>query len=64
MTVKQQAELIGKRVSVAVEQTLRVDCTILDSRTAFNRHDVLIEPVSGSGNQWVSASRIIGEKTQ
>ena len=62
MTVKEQAELIGKQVSVAIEQTLRVDCTVLDSRTAFNRHDVLVEPISGSGSQWVSASRIMEEK--
>lgn len=62
MTVKEQAALIGQTVSVAVEQTLRINARVLDSRTAFNRHDVLVEPISGSGSQWVSASRIMEEK--
>lgn len=38
--------------------TLRVEVLVLDTRQVFGRVDCLVEPVSGSGRQWVSVDRL------
>lgn len=37
---------------------LRVMVRILETRSAYGREDCLITPVSGSGEMWVSRSRL------
>lgn len=37
---------------------LHIAVTVLDARRVWDRTDYLIRPVSGSGQQWVSAARV------
>jgi hypothetical protein len=46
-------------VRLQAEKSLTVDCHVIDVREAYGRVDVLITPVSGSGEQWVSTVRLI-----
>ena len=39
--------------------TLKIQVIIKDARLAYGRTDVLIVPVSGSGEQWIESSRVI-----
>lgn len=42
---------------------LTIKVRIVDGRTAYGRQDVLVTPVDGSGEAWVSADRVkIGGK--
>lgn len=38
--------------------TLEVRVRILDARETFGRIDLLVSPVEGSGQAWVSADRV------
>lgn len=37
---------------------MNIEVKILDTKQAFGRLDVLIEPVSGSGQRWVQCERL------
>ena len=37
---------------------LRVLCVVVESRKAFGRTDVCVEPVAGSGKIWVDVKRV------
>jgi hypothetical protein len=37
---------------------LKVSVAILDTKQAFGRLDILISPVSGSGQKWISSERL------
>lgn len=47
---------IGRQVFVRCD-SLQVRCEVLDARTVWGRADVLVKPVSGLGEQWVSLER-------
>jgi hypothetical protein len=47
-----------KTVNVRLEKSLTVECIVLDVRECWNRIDLLVTPVSGTGEQWVSDERI------
>lgn len=49
--------LVGKTALVRFEK-VKVLCSVLDSRYQYGRTDLLVEPVGGSGSQWVERSRI------
>lgn len=38
---------------------LDVPITVVDSRQAFGRIDLLVQPVNGRGQQWVSADKVV-----
>lgn len=58
MTARELQPVIGRKVSVRYE-SISVDCVVLDAREVWGRRDVLVHPVSGEGQQWVSADRCI-----
>jgi hypothetical protein len=58
MTIKQLASLIGKQGLLRVE-SLHVRVEILDVKEAYGSTRVLITPVNGSGEQWVTLERMI-----
>ena len=49
--------LIGQTALVRFE-TVYVSCKVIDSRFAWGRTDLLVEPISGHGSQWVEKSRV------
>ena len=57
MTSREIAELLNKRATVELNG-MTVNVKILDGREAYGRTDVLITPISGSGQTWVSAERV------
>ena len=48
----------GERKDVAAQIGIQVPVTITDVRHAFNRAEVLVQPVSGSGSAWVVVEKI------
>ena len=55
---KALTEHIGKRVNIAMEKMI-VTCMIEDARIVWGNVQVLVSPIEGSGQQWVSEDRII-----
>jgi hypothetical protein len=53
------ALFIGKSGALRCEY-LSVDVTVADAKRSYGRTLLLVRPVSGSGEQWVEESRIIG----
>ena len=56
-SVRKLAELIGEVRLLRVD-SLRVRIRVLDVREVFGRVDCLVEPVAGSGGQWVAFDRL------
>jgi len=48
---------IGTIVHVKVEDFV-LPMQVVDTRTVWGRDDILIAPVAGNGQQWVSADRV------
>lgn len=48
---------IDRRYLLAMGQ-LRVPVVVVDTRTVFGRVDCLVEPIGGSGCEWVSVGRL------
>ena len=61
MTAREIAELLDKRATftpLSKVPAWTVNVTIVDARESFGSMQVLVEPVSGSGQAWVSAERV------
>jgi hypothetical protein len=52
------AQHIGKEGTLTTHEGLVIRVKILDVRQAYGRDDVLVSPVRGSGEAWVSADRL------
>lgn len=48
----------GQRKDIAAQVGICVPVTISDVRHAFNRSEVLVQPVGGTGSAWVSIYKI------
>lgn len=48
---------IGSKATMTIDE-LTVGVTIKDARVRFGHIDVLVEPINGSGKQWVEKHRI------
>ena len=57
MTASELARLIGHEATISSDG-LQVRVRILDGRTAYGREDLLVTPVAGEGQRWVSAERV------
>lgn len=47
---------LGSEVDVRIE-SLRIRCRVLDARSVWGRTDLLVAPLAGDGEQWVSSDR-------
>lgn len=54
MTSNTLKENVGKTMRWVATRKLIVDVKVKDARETFGRTDLLISPVSGEGEQWVS----------
>jgi hypothetical protein len=50
--------LVGQAVQVRFEK-VSILCNVMDSRSQWGRTDILVEPVGGSGSQWVEKNRVV-----
>lgn len=57
MTANQMTAAIGQTVRIRFE-SLVIDCKILDVKCSWGKPRFLVEPLTGSGSQWVEESRI------
>lgn len=59
-TTAQLAKLLGPALLTVSESSapLSVPVTVIDARTHWGRVDVLVTPVGGTGEAWVSAERL------
>jgi hypothetical protein len=48
---------IGTQVYIAFE-SVRVLCIVKDSKTAYGRKRIQVQPVNGTGLQWVALDRL------
>ena len=58
MNTLELAKNIGKTADLRTENLL-VTVNILDAKSSYGRIRYLIEPVEGSRQQWVDASRVL-----
>jgi hypothetical protein len=57
MTTRQLADLIGKVTTYHASALLDFEVRVVDARMRFGNVDVLIQPVAGFGEQWITADR-------
>lgn len=57
MSIMEMASLVGKTGKLKVDSFL-IPVLISDIRKVWQRIDVLVSPVNGSGEQWVSLERV------
>jgi len=57
MSMKEAAEMIGKVVHIRFED-ITVRCAISDAKYAYGCTRYQVEPMEGSGSQWVDSSRV------
>jgi len=63
-TALEQSAAIGKQGSILID-SIHVEIRILDAKSSYGTVRYLITPVSGTGSQWVNASRVqIKEEVQ
>lgn len=58
------SQLVDVAVTWSPQPGIMFTCIIIDARTAWNRIDVLIEPIDGEGQVWVSAASVQGISPQ
>ena len=58
MTSRELALLLDKEASIELLPGVTFKVTILDGRAAYGRLDVLVTPLDGEGEAWVSAERV------
>jgi hypothetical protein len=52
------AKLIGKERTFKTAEGLSIRVRVLDARQSYGRTELLVEPVTGSGQAWVTAKRV------
>ena len=61
MTTQQISVVLGTEVEIRCED-LTVTCKVLDMKQAYGKVRYQIEPIRGTGTQWVEAARIVVAK--
>jgi len=56
-TVTQLLPAVGALVAVRMEE-LTIHCRVLDVKRSWDRIRLQVQPLTGSGSQWVDISRI------
>ena len=56
-TVNQLLPAIGALVAVRMED-LTINCRVLDAKRSWDRVRLQVEPLTGSGSQWIDLSRV------
>ena len=60
MTSQELQRLVGKRCTYLIARDVRVEMEIKDARCIrWGKTDVLITPVSGSGEVWVEEGSVV-----
>lgn len=49
---------VGQRCHWRASEKIRVLCEVADSRSVWGRVDLLLRPVQGTGEQWVSIDKV------
>jgi hypothetical protein len=57
-TVNQLSPAVGTRVGVRFE-SLVIPCQVLDAKAVWGEVRLLVTPVGGSGEQWVTLGRLV-----
>ena len=57
-TVRQMLPAVGATVSVRFE-ACAFRCKVIDAKNAWGQVRLLVEPVSGIGQQWVELGRLV-----
>jgi hypothetical protein len=57
MTANEMIPSVGQAVLVNFDQ-INIACIIRDVKTSYGRVRLLVEPISGVGQQWVEISRL------
>ena len=48
---------VGAKITVRFE-SLSIDCTVKDVKNSWGKPRLLVEPLTGRGEQWVEMSRV------
>lgn len=55
--MQQQTLTIGSPAYLTIDE-LKIPVVVRDTRRVWNRDDLLVEPVGGTGTKWVEKSRV------
>jgi hypothetical protein len=63
MTTMDLVKLRGRKGLLDLGK-LSVPINVIDSRTAFGRIDLLVRPINGRGEQWVSSDKVLLDNSE
>ncbi len=61
MTAAEMARVIGEKCTVRCEG-FAIGMKVIDVKQAYGRLRVLVEPLNGTGQQWVDTDRVIARE--
>jgi hypothetical protein len=57
MSATQMIEMVGKVGTIPLGKEMFVSVEILDAKNAYGSVRYLVQPVAGSGTEWIAANR-------
>jgi len=61
-TVRELTPAIGAQVTVRFEE-LAIECRVIDAKNSWGKVRVLVQPLAGTGQQWIELGRLMGYST-
>jgi hypothetical protein len=61
MSLHQLAALLGRRVYLD-ESGILIECIVRDAKISYGNPRLLIAPIAGKGQAWVSAARLTDDE--
>ena len=56
-TVRELMPALGEQVAVRFEDMI-FDCTVLDAKNSWGKVRILVQPIKGTGQQWIELGRL------
>ena len=57
-TCRELTPAVGASVRVRFE-SLTIDCTVVDAKNSWGQVRLLVQPVAGTGAQWIEMGRLV-----
>jgi len=59
-SAKEMVQFMDKQVDIAMEKLI-VTCVVKDVRSSWGKVQLLVNPIAGSGEQWVAEERVVSK---
>jgi hypothetical protein len=61
-TVRQLTPAVGASVRVRFED-LTIECKVMDAKNSYGKVRLLVQPVAGTGLQWIELGRLVAAES-